>query len=37
MTLLVSLLMRTKKVPIIEKTMPKPAMTMGSKIGALPP
>ncbi len=37
MTLSVSFLMRTKKVPMMEYTMPKPAMTMGSRIGAMPP
>ena len=36
MTLLVSPLMRTKKVPMMENTMPKPAMTIGRRIGAMP-
>ena len=36
-TLSVSLLMRTKKVPMMLNTMPRPAMSMGSRIGAMPP
>ena len=36
-TLSVSLLMRTKKVPMMLKRMPRPAIRMGSRIGAMPP
>ena len=28
---------RTKKVPIIEKIIPKPAINIGNKMGAIPP
>ena len=36
-TLSESLLMRTKKVPTMLKRMPRPAIRIGSRIGAMPP